>query len=396
LLSSEFFQSSHFPLAQAGQVLYDGIPVMMDVLILIYIAFDPWRILLPLGLSGILVVSPWFTRGNDQSPYRLVERSLGLVTAQLAMGLFLFTGLFGIVLPWFPPSALEPAFGQARTVDMLESFCYLGGVYCLSRIKGPLAQGGEALKQWTIAGCLLFLLAGILWTWRWDAFAFGGLEGGGETVSAWDWTRIFPKTIHLLLSALATGGLPVMLIGYLPWKPIRNTATSSHEDQENEESWRIQIVRFGMAWVLVGVVPQVVVGSWLLVALGEEVRNHFLNGLTLGSVLFFSSLLVALLGLVLINAAFIAPYVKGLVWGGGASILVALFLMGFIRYESIGAGLSSLNTGIHWFPLNFWHLMFGVLPMVGLLFLLIRGLRIALIAQIEKPAASLDKSVNGN
>ncbi|MDR4493004.1 MAG: hypothetical protein R3B74_01000 [Nitrospirales bacterium] len=146
-------------------------------------------------------------------------------------------------------------------------------------------------------------------------------------------------------------------------------------------------MRFGMAWVLIGVVPQVVVGSWLLVTLGEDVRNHFLNGLTLGSLLFFSSLLVALLGLVLINAAFIAPYVKGLVWGGGFSILAALFLMGFIRYESIGAGLLSLNAGIHWPPLRFWHLMIGVLPMVGLMVVLINGLRTTLISLNDKQTA---------
>lgn len=368
----------------------------MDVLILIYIAFDPWRILLPVGLSGILVAALWFARGNTQSPYALVERVLGLLTAQLAMGLFLFTGIFGLVLPWFPPSAFELDFAQSKTLGMLESLVYLAGTYCLWRVKGSMAQGRGISKQWTWGACILFLLVAFLWILRWDDLAFGGVEGGGGTVSAWDWARILSKTIHLWLSAMAAGGLVVMVMGFLPWKSIRSTATSSHEDKETEEGWKIQIVRFGMAWVLVGVVPQVVVGSWLLVALGEEVRNHFLNGLTLGSVLFFSSLLVALLGLVLINAAFIAPYVKGLVWGGGGSILVTLFLMGFIRYESIGAGLSSLNTGIHWFPLNFWHLMMGFLPMGGLLILLVRGLRIALIAQMEKPAASLDKSVNGN
>ena len=368
----------------------------MDILFLFFVVFDPWRILLPVGLSIILLVAPWFARGDRPSPYVLVEGVLGLFLASLAMGLFLFTGFLGLVLLWVSPFAIEAAYAQTKTLGMVESLVYLAGTYCLWRVKGSMARGERISKQWTWGACILFLLVALLWTLGWDDFAFGRGEAVGTTGSNLDWTRILSKAIHLVLSAMAAGGLLVMVMGYVPWKPIRNTTMSSHEQKENEEAWRIQIVRFGMAWVLVGVVPQVVVGSWLLVALGEDVRNHFLNGLTLGSVLFFSSLLVALLGLVLINAAFIAPYVKGLVWGGGASILVALFLMGFIRYESIGAGLSSLNTGIHWFPLNFWHLVIGILPMVGLLILLIRGLRIALIAQIEKPAASLDKSANGN
>ncbi|MGD9849986.1 MAG: hypothetical protein AB7T38_01840 [Nitrospirales bacterium] len=360
----------------------------MDVLILFFIAFDPWRILLPAGLTMILLVSPWFSREDTQSPYSLLERVLGRLTSQLAMWLFVLTGLLGLIFPvWLAPSSYAGALPGLGPLEWLETLFYLVGVYCLWNVKCAVAKGENPRKQWTWGACVLFLLVALLWILRWDDFAFGGVEVVGSTVFVWDWTRIFSKTIHLLLSAMAAGGLVVMVIGFLPWKQSPTIREPYQSDEANEEQRRIQIVRFGMAWVLGGVVPQVVVGSWLLVSLGEDVRSHFLNGVTLGSWLFFSSLIVALLGLVFINAAFIAPYVKGLVWGGWVNILVAVFLMGFIRYEALGAGLASLNAGNPLAPLSFWHLIFGVIPMLGLLALLVRGLKTALISQKEQPTA---------
>ncbi|MGE0472439.1 MAG: hypothetical protein AB7P17_02255 [Nitrospirales bacterium] len=357
------------------------------MLILFFFAFDPWRVLLPAGLSIILLASPWFAGRDTQSPYSLVESVLGLHMSQLALRLFVFTGFLGLVFPVLLASSDAGVSAGIGPMGWLETLFYLVGVYCLWNVKCALAKGEKLGEQWTGGACFFFLLAALLWILRWDDFVFGGVEAVEATFSNWDWTRILSKAIHLLLSAMAAGGLMVMVIGYLPWKPSLYTKMPFDVEEDNEERWRIQIVRFGMAWVLIGVVPQVVVGSWLLVTLGEDVRNHFLNGLTLGSLLFFSSLLVALLGLVLINAAFIAPYVKGLVWGGGFSILATLFLMGFIRYESIGAGLLSLNAGIHWPPLSFWHLIIGVLPMVGLMVVLINGLRTTLISLNDKQTA---------
>lgn len=357
----------------------------MDTLFLFFVVFDPWRILLPAGLSLVLLVSPWLASGDKQSPYSLVERVLGLFTSQLALWLFVFTGLLGLVFPVWLVSSDAGVLPGLGSFGWLETFFYLVGVSCLWNVRCAVAKGVKLPKQWTVGACFLFLLVAIFWILRWDDFIFGGVEAVGATVSAWDWTRILSKTIHLLLSAMAAGGLVVMVIGFLPWKQSPTVREPLQRDEVNEEQPRIQIVRFGMAWVLGGVVPQVVVGSWLLVSLGEDVRSHFLNGVTLGSLLFFSSLIVALLGLVLINAAFIAPYVKGLVWGGWVNILVAVFLMGFIRYEALGAGLASLNAGNPWAPLSFWHLVIGVIPMLVLLALLVRGLKTSLISQKEQP-----------
>lgn len=358
----------------------------METLIIFFLAFDPWRVLLPLGLSMILVVSPWLAKGNPESPYSLVERCLGLLMVPLAIGLWFLTGLLGLVLPAVSDSSewlCVGGWGWGETV------LYAGGVYCVWQIKGAWAQGQRPRKEWAWGACLLFALVALTWILRWDDCLPGRATSVGQVRAlalTWAWARFFPKTLHLLLAAMATGGLLVALIGYLPWAKGVRAQERTQVEPETEEQSRTQIVRFGMAWILGGVVPQVVVGSWLLVVLGEDVRNHFLSGLTLGSFLFFGNLLVALLGLVLINAAFIAPHVKGLVWGGWGSILIALYLMGFVRYESLSAVFSSVHGASSWTSLSVWHLMLGLGPMLGLLFGLQKGLRKSLEFQNGNPA----------
>ena len=142
--------------------------------------------------------------------------------------------------------------------------------------------------------------------------------------------------------------------------------------QEEEEACRIKILRFGLAWALGGVVPQVVVGSWVLVVLGDVVRDYFLGGIHFGSGLFFCSLLTALLGLVFMNAAFIAPQVKGLVWAGWVSIFLALVLMGFVRYETMRVALESLAGPIQWEPVGTVYVALCLLLMGVSAFLMVK------------------------
>jgi len=352
---------------------------MMNTFILFFIAFDPWRILLPAGLSMILLVSHWLGKADEQSPYFLVERVLSRLTGHLAMWLFILTGVFGLLLPWLVGDPLEGYLARGKTIGLLEMVMYGSGVYCLWKVKDLSAQGKESKKHWMWGSCFLFFLVLILWILKWDDFVFGGSEAVKATGFSWDWTRNLVRAIHMLLSAMAAGGLVVVLMGYLPWSCGLGRNGHPSINTEREGLGRIQIVRFGLAWILGGIVPQVVVGSWLLVALGENVRSHFLNGQTLESFVFFGSLLIALLGLVLMNAAFIAPHVKGLVWGGWVNILVAILLMGFIRSESYRASLESLNAEIQWASLGPGHLMVGVLLMLGLLGFLVKGLRPTLL-----------------
>lgn len=52
----------------------------------------------------------------------------------------------------------------------------------------------------------------------------------------------------------------------------------------------------------------------------------------LPSALFFVGVMAALVALVLLNASFMVPQVKGLVWGGLLCTVITLVLMGMIRY----------------------------------------------------------------
>ena len=358
---------------------------MKDILFLFFMVFDPWRVLVPAGLSVILLVSPWLAKGNPKSPYTLVQRVLSQLTGKFALYLFGFTGLLGFCLSWFPFFVNSSLLSDGGLLGWLEVMCYGGGVFCLWKVQQVTALGERPFQGWPWLGCILFLGALSLWILKWDEVVYGGSAGIGGGVSSWDWPRLLSKGIHVLLSALAVGGLVVILLGAISWTKGKKEWNEHLKRRQQEEECRIQVVRFGMAWVLGGVVPQVVVGSWLMVALGEDVRNHFLNGLTLGSFIFFSSLLLALLGLVLINAAFIAPQVKGLVWGGWTSILCAIFLMGFIRYDTLGVAVASWQTEGIWFPLSVWHLLLSVLPLVALLAFLLKALSSALIFHGEKP-----------
>jgi len=50
--------------------------------------------------------------------------------------------------------------------------------------------------------------------------------------------------------------------------------------------------------------------------------------------------------LVLLNASFMVPYVKGLLWGGLGNVLITLILMGVVRYETFITTLSSQRNPI--------------------------------------------------
>jgi hypothetical protein len=140
---------------------------------------------------------------------------------------------------------------------------------------------------------------------------------------------VVPKAFHLFFSSLVAGGLLVTLLSLFGWfevpaglaAPPRSQAIDSH-----------QITRYGVGWILSGLVPQMLIGPWLFLVLGEVPRSALIDGSGFASALFFVSVMAALVALVLFNASFMAPHVKGLVWGGLFSVGITLVLMGLIRY----------------------------------------------------------------
>lgn len=333
----------------------------MDEILWVFMVLDPWRMLLPVGLSMVLAGTRWLEKVRHRPPNVVFHETLASLSIRSALWLFGLTGFVGLIYSWF-------AGGQANAggLGYLEALIFLSGVGCLwehHRRREPRKPQQEILLH---GACLLFLAAAFVWVLKWDILVNvprSARDFPSALARGWEWSRIVSKFIHLWLASFATAGLMMIIMG-LRKTSWRHLATDL--PTEDHDEGRLKFIRFGIGWVLAGVVPQVVVGAWLLIELGEGVRELFFGGLNLPSVLFFVGLLTGLFGLVLLNAAFIAPQVNGLVWGGGANVLVSLVFMGFVRYESMRVTVLALEEGVVWEPLGQWSVALGTVALVGM------------------------------
>jgi len=113
---------------------------------------------------------------------------------------------------------------------------------------------------------------------------------------------------------------------FLAWN---DQASIGDEPKERYATW---VTRYGVAWMLTGTLPQIVMGPWLLLSLPVFVRADLISGQSLGSFAFFAALTFALLSLVLLNAALMVPDVKGLAIGGTLGLVVTVCLMVVVRH----------------------------------------------------------------
>lgn len=127
---------------------------------------------------------------------------------------------------------------------------------------------------------------------------------------------------------------------------VSKSNESEHTTQTVTYAYDIGLTRYGVGWTLAGTLPQIMIGPWLFLALPPEVREQLLAGDTQSSVVFFVSLTLALLALVLLNASLMAPHVRGLVWSGIVSLMLTTVLMVVVRVEVRNAWLGSSFTGV--------------------------------------------------
>lgn len=170
-----------------------------------------------------------------------------------------------------------------------------------------------------------------------------GLSGSLTLPTVW------PRFFHIVLGSVAATGMMITLYGSL-------------------RPFNFQITRYGVGWTLAGTLPQIVVGPWLLVALPDEVRTHLVDGASLSSLVFFASLTFALIALVLLNAALMAPHVRGLVWTGLGSLFLTFVFMVMVREEVRTMWMQSYNGADAYQELS-WPVVLGVVIMIGLGFL---------------------------
>ena len=333
---------------------------------LLFTVLDVWRVLLPLGLSiiclGTLLFQRWLGELHDTG----LSHFLCILTYRMTVALAVILGVVGILVPWGLGYPLPETHVADGPWSYEEIFGYLVGLALLWRIQQQVRQ--RQIPSGVIMGCVtvLFFCVALLWIGRWDAMANAGQVSGGWFVGSltiWEWARTIPKSFHLLFSTLVTGGMVVAFLGI-----FGTLRAPSGQGLDNSESNRTSpnMIRYGVGWILSGLVPQMLIGPWLFLLLKNGPQVALIEGTSLTSIIFFVSLTTALLALVLLNASFMVPHVKGLVWGGLANVLITLVLMGIVRYETIAATLSSQRIPFAIGELTGWHVL-SVFVLMGLL-----------------------------
>ena len=338
---------------------------MLDGLLL-FTVLDVWRILFPLGLVLICLGTLAFQLLVGGTQYIELSQFLCLVTYRLTAALAVTMGVVGILVPWILGYSL-PELHIADGPWSYEEMCgYVLGLALLWRLQERVRQQQTPGGLMMSCAVLIFLSVALLWIGRWDAMANVGQVPGGWFLGGstpWEWTRIIPKSFHLLFSAMVAGGMVLAALGIFGTLARRPTQETNVADSKKSSS---DLIRYGMGWILSGLVPQMLIGPWLFLLLQNRPQMALIEGASLTSLVFFVSLTAALLALVLLNASFMAPYVKGLVWGGLVNAAITLVLMGIIRYETFGATLFAHNIPFAMAELSGWHVL-SVFVLLGLL-----------------------------
>ena len=360
---------------------------------LLFTVLDVWRILLPLSLSILCLGTFVFQHFVGQALGIGLIQFLCIVSYRLTAALVCALGVVGVVVPWVLGYALPEAHVADGPWSYEEIFGYLLGLVFLWRLQQQVRQRQHPSAMIMAGSMLLFLGVALLWIVRWDVMANEAAVQGGwflRSVVQWEWSRLIPKMFHLLFSALTTGGFAVVLLGLLgPLMPVMAQGGNS----SGSMNLSLSLIRYGAGWILSGLVTQMLIGPWLFLLLPRSPQMVLIEGASLTSVLFFVSLTTALLALVLLNASFMAPHVKGLVWGGLGNVAMTLALMGIIRYEVFGATLSFHRIPYAMVELTGWHVLsvFALLGLIGTLLVRWCVWPSILIFHESVPTSQLDK-----
>ncbi len=332
---------------------------------LLFTVLDVWRMVLPLGLTLLLLMTALWDRWQSDSPHQDLRDVLHPLVLRLTLGLLVLSGTIGLLVPailGYPLPETHIARGPWSYEEILG---FVLGAICLWKSQPEENPGGNSGLVWLGCTSMLFWGAGMVWVGRWDVMAHAGYVGGGWFLLEWstvDWTRVIPKSLHLLFASLASGGLVVTLLGLLGWSGASNGSASTVPSRLLPSDER---VRFGVGWMLTGLVPQVLIGPWLFLVLNEAPRGGLIDGASLSSAFFFVGVTTALLAMVFLNASFMVPQVKGLVWGGLICTGITLVLMGMIRYTMFLGTLQAQGIPIAIGNLTLFHLL-TVLVLTGL------------------------------
>jgi hypothetical protein len=332
---------------------------------LLFTIVDVWRMIVPLGLTCIVFMTEIFGRmWHRDAHFKSLGDVLGPLGFRLTFSFLIISGIIGFLVPSMLGYSLPESHIAEGPWGYEEILGYILGGLCLWRSLQQDRLTMNLRLLWIGCAAVVFLGIGVLWVARWDAMAHGGQVPGGWFIlelSFANWMRVVPKVFHLFFSGLAAGGVLVTLFGLLGRHEAAAGADAGVMSMSSPA-----IIRYGIGWILAGVVPQMLIGPWLFLVLGEVPRGDLVEGITFSSLLFFVSVTSAFLALVLLNASFMVPHVKGLVWGGLLSVTITLALMGVIRYIVFLATLASQGIPIAIGKVTSFHLL-TVMILLGLL-----------------------------
>ena len=301
---------------------------------LLFTVLDVWRIILSLGLTLVLLGTLLLERVQGEAFNGGLKNSLLEIVSRIVLFFFVISVVIGLIVPWglgydFPLSSLGTI---PWNYEDAVGFLLAGLLLWRSSPRASRPERASAVSVGVAGGLLLF--SGLLWVGHWDmaarGYSFPSITMGDQI--SWDWALVIPKFFHLVFSSLVAGGLVVLGLGLSQWP--RWYRPFGKQDQE-VALLTTQTIRYGVGWMLAGLVPQMVVGPWLFLMLHEGSRGSLIDGMGLSSLVFFISLTSYLLALVFLNATFMVPHVLGLAWGGLVSALSTLVLMGVVRYAMV-------------------------------------------------------------
>lgn len=186
---------------------------------------------------------------------------------------------------------------------------------------------------------------------------------------------LIPRYGHLVLAAVA--GMGMFLVCYGLFLGLSVQASTADEPKEQYATW---VTRYGVAWTLAGTLPQIVVGPWLLLSLPDVVRADLVSGQNVGSLAFFAGLTTGLLSLVLLNAALMAPHVRGLALGGVLSLVATVCCMVMVRHAVRMSWLSQHDAAAALPIQDQW----TILSIFGIMVLIVFGLTVFMVRGYKK------------
>ncbi|MDA0739600.1 MAG: hypothetical protein O2999_13330 [Nitrospirae bacterium] len=297
---------------------------------------------------------------------------LGVAVVLGVMPLVLVHVLYG---PLFAPTV--SLLGDLWIIAFTAAMMGYAGLYGYSHWRGSLMHRpgiqlalGTVIVAMFLGVAFVFVTASVLMLHpeQWAKIQQGGF------LSVLSLPSLLPRYGHLVLAAVAGMGIFLVCYGlFLTWS---GQASIGDEPTERYATW---VTRYGVAWMLTGTLPQIVMGPWLLLSLPDVVRADLISGQSLGSFAFFVALSAALLSLVLLNAALMVPDVKGLAIGGTLSLVITVCLMVVVRHAVRVSWLSQHDDAAALTTQGQWDVFYivstALLLGLGLTVMLVRAYR---------------------